>query len=77
MDEIADRKRVLLISPDFGFGGSEKSIANLSVLLAPCFELHFAVFNLDVSPAYDFKGQLHSLEVPAGKNVVRKILAFF
>jgi len=78
MDEIASRKKVLLISPEFGFGGSEKSIANLSVLLAPNSEVHFVVFNvIKVSPQYKFKGQLHSLEVPAANNLLAKIFAFF
>ncbi len=76
MDEIANRKRVLLISPDFGFGGAEKSIADLSLLLAPWTDLHFVVFNQEISPIYVFKGQLHSLEVPAGRNGIHKIICF-
>ncbi len=75
MDEVT-RKKVLLISPDFGFGGAERSIASLSLLLATRYEVHYAVFNNMVSPVYAFGGQLHSLDVKGSDHVIGKLVAF-
>lgn len=75
MDRLT-KKKVLLISPDFGYGGAERSIAALSVLLAPHYDLHFVVFNEQVKPAYSFAGQLHSLHVAGNDNLFGKMMAF-
>ena len=75
MDEVI-RKRILLIFPDFGFGGAERSIASLSVLLASYYDVHYVVFNNLVSPVYPFAGQPHSLNVTGGNHVVGKAFTF-
>lgn len=75
MDEIA-RKKVMLISPDFGFGGAERSAASLSILLATRYEVHFVVFNELVLPVYPIGGQFHSLSVSGSNNLFGKLAAF-
>lgn len=75
MDRLT-KKKILLISPDFGYGGAERSIASLSLLLAPHYELHFVVFNEQIKPAYSFAGQLHSLGVAGSEHAFGKMAAF-
>ncbi len=64
----------MLISPEFGTGGAERSIANLSVLLSEYYDVHFVVFNLSKEPVYSTGGQVHSLNVPAGKSFPDKLI---
>lgn len=75
MDEIV-RKRVLLLSPDFGFGGAERSIARLSILLAVHYEVFFVIFNRDRQQVYPVGGTVYSLEVPGSGHWPGKILGF-
>ncbi|MFM8742220.1 MAG: glycosyltransferase [Cytophagales bacterium] len=76
MDEVI-KKKILLIFPDFGFGGAERSVASLSMLLAEHYEVHYVVFNTLLTTDYSFGGHFHSLEVKAKKHAIGKIVALF
>jgi glycosyltransferase involved in cell wall biosynthesis len=69
-------KRVLIILPDFGFGGAEKSAAAVSRLLAQKYFVHFLVFNERSQPAYPIGGNIHSLQVDGGGGFLNKVVAF-
>jgi glycosyltransferase involved in cell wall biosynthesis len=75
MDELK-RKKLLLLSPDFGYGGAERSIAHLSVLLSPYYDILFVVFNLDIPQAYRVGGVIHSLNVSSSKTLLGKARGF-
>jgi glycosyltransferase involved in cell wall biosynthesis len=73
------KKKVMLISPNFGGGGAERSIANLSVLLSDQgYDVHFVIFNVfpGREQIYQFKGRLHLLDVPAGRSLLSKAFRF-
>lgn len=74
---MAEVTRVLMITPDFGFGGAEKSFSFISRIIAEKYETHVVVFNLDIKQYYHTYGTLHVLGVRAGRNWAEKILFFF
>ena len=79
MENAGLKKKVMLVSPNFGGGGAERSIAKLSELLtAKNYDVHFVIFNVfpGREQVYPFKGLLHLLDVPAGKSYVDKIYRF-
>ncbi len=59
--------RILIIAPDFGFGGAEKSVAAVTRVLSQRYEVHLVVFNLQSHPYYETAGTVHSLQVPGCK----------
>ncbi|MEO5976541.1 MAG: glycosyltransferase [Chryseolinea sp.] len=67
----------MLLSPDFGQGGAEKSMASLSQLISDFSEVHFVVFNSSIKQAYPVEGSIHSLNVPAGESILMKMFYFF
>ncbi len=73
-------KNVMLISPNFGGGGAERSIAKLSMMLSDAgYYVHFVVFNVfpGREQVYPIKGTLHNLDVPAGQSFVDKGFRLF
>lgn len=74
MDEVS---RVMILTPDFGYGGAERSVAAVSRLLAPHYQVHVVVFNKEIDQVYTVGGTLHSLEVKKGSTLVKKLWAFF
>src|SRR4030095_11852232 len=74
MGILVEKKKVMLISPNFGGGGAERSIAKLSELLNDHYEIHFVIFNIfpGREQVYPIKGKLHILGVPAGKSYLDK-----
>ena len=75
MEGPSANKKVMLISPNFGGGGAERSISKLSIQLTEKnYEVHFVVFNVfpGREQVYPIKGTLHVLDVPAGKSFVDK-----
>jgi glycosyltransferase involved in cell wall biosynthesis len=68
--------RVMIVTPDFGFGGAEKSVAVISHILAPHCRLHVVVFNNHTRQYYDVAGTVHSLQVKGGGNWFAKIFHF-
>lgn len=67
----------MILAPDFGYGGAERSVAAVSRLLANHYQVHVVVFNRDVNQAYAVGGVLHSLDVKGGTSIARKIISFF
>lgn len=74
MDEVA---RVMILAPDFGYGGAERSVAAVSLALADSYQVHVVVFNKNISQVYAVGGRVHSLEVGGGTTLAKKILFFF
>lgn len=71
--------RVLLLTPNFGFGGAEKVFADHSILLreAGC-EVKECVFNdTDKTRVYETGNEYFTLNVSGGGNKIDKILNFF
>ena len=80
MQAVSTNKKVMLISPNFGGGGAERSISKLSIQLAEKnYEVHFVVFNVfpGREQVYPIKGAIHILDVPAGRSVVDKGFRLF
>lgn len=75
----AKRKRVLMLIPNLGFGGAERSFAKLSLLLAERYDVFVAVFNKDsyTTQQYEHGGTFIDLDVKTGPGVIQKISAFF
>ncbi len=79
MEKALLKKRIMLISPNFGGGGAERSIAKLSSLLTERgYDVHFVIFNVfpGREQVYPIKGDLIVLDVPAGKSYIDKIYRF-
>ena len=79
MPDSAPRKKVMLISPNFGGGGAERSIAKLSISLSEKnYDVHFVIFNVfpGREQVYPIKGLLHVLDIPAGKSYFGKAIRF-
>jgi glycosyltransferase involved in cell wall biosynthesis len=79
MNAATVKKKVMLISPNFGGGGAERSIAKLSILLSEKgYDVHFVIFNVfpGREQVYPISGSLHLLNVPAGKSYIGKAFRF-
>ena len=61
------------MSPDFGMGGSEKSISALSLLLDSKYDIFFCVFNDKISQTYPIAGKRIVLPASTGNEVYRKM----
>lgn len=66
----------MILAPDFGFGGAERSAAALSKLLSKTFEVYFMVFNTNIKRVYELGGVVLSLDVGAGRTIFQKALHF-
>jgi len=80
MADALTKKKVILISPNFGGGGAERSIAKLSALFTEKgYEVHFVIFNVfpGREQVYPHKGTLHILNVPAGTFFLDKAFRFW
>lgn len=69
-------KRILMIIPNLGFGGAQRVFHDVSKVLAKEYIVIECVFNFDNGHAYPSGNEIHSLSVPAGKNVITKIYFF-
>lgn len=74
MDEVT---RIMILTPDFGYGGAERSVAAISRALAAQYQVHVVVFNKEIDQVYATGGSLHSLDVKGGGNIFQKALSFF
>ena len=74
MERGLQAKKVMLISPNFGGGGAERSIAKLSLQLSELYKVYFVIFNIfpGREQVYPIGGELHVLNVEAGKSYVDK-----
>lgn len=67
----------MILTPDFGYGGAERSVAAISKALAAHYQVHVVVFNKEIDQVYGTGGLLHSLDVKGGGNIFQKTLSFF
>lgn len=68
---------ILLIIPELGEGGAERSISNLSFILGSNHNVFILQFNLLTKARYPYNAELLSLDVPAAKNTFEKIKNFY
>ncbi len=66
----------MMILPEFGYGGAEKSFCTLSVALSKKFNITIIVFNTISDAAYSTGGNIRSLNVLASDNVISKFVNF-
>jgi glycosyltransferase involved in cell wall biosynthesis len=78
MTEQYTRKKILMLIPNLGFGGAEKSFSKLSCLLAQHHDVYVAVFNRSsyTAETYQHGGTFIDLEVETGSNPLKKLSAF-
>ena len=67
---------MLLLIPNMGLGGAQRVFADHAQLLAPSYHLTECVFNLDQVGAYQASGELVTLNVPGGGNVLYRLRHF-
>jgi glycosyltransferase involved in cell wall biosynthesis len=72
-----EKIKILMILPEFGYGGAEKSFCALSVALSEKYNITIVVFNLECSPFYPIGGHVLSLDINSSKNLVGKFVNFF
>lgn len=66
----------MILIPDFGYGGAERSAAAVSMLLAETFDVYFVVFNTKIKQAYKTGGEIYSLDVEGGSTFFLKAINF-
>ncbi len=66
--------RIGLLLPQIGKGGAERAATRISKILAKNHEVYIIVFAQECPIAYDYAGQLISLDVPSSKGVINKFL---
>jgi glycosyltransferase involved in cell wall biosynthesis len=67
---------ILLVIPELGFGGAQKSISNLSVEFSKKHNVFLCIFNNDMGIAFPFGGEILELDIRGGKNFFQKALFF-
>lgn len=70
------RKKILMIAPDLGYGGAEKSFSRWADLFSEEHDVTLVVFNTSSENVYVATHKLISLHVPAGRNPISKIWFF-
>ncbi|HMV11007.1 MAG TPA: glycosyltransferase [Cyclobacteriaceae bacterium] len=70
------RKKILMIAPDLGYGGAEKSFSRWADLFSEEHDVTLVVFNTASENVYVPSHKLISLNVPAGRNLISKIWFF-
>ena len=66
------QKNILLIIPELGPGGAERSISKLSQLLSRSQNVYICINNLGKKTHYPIGGQLINLGLPPSKNIFHK-----
>ncbi len=71
------RKRVLLVITNFGYGGAERSFAELSRMLSDRYEVFVTVFDKESHQHhYLHDGEVIDMRIPAGATIVGKYRSF-
>lgn len=70
-------KNILLIIPELGTGGAERSILNLGKLLSDRYNVYLCVFHNQVEASYAVDVALFDLKTPPSRNPLRKVLYLF
>jgi glycosyltransferase involved in cell wall biosynthesis len=73
------KPRILLLTTNFGFGGAERSFAELSKVLADHYTVFVAVFNKESNygGGYHHAGRVIDMKVKAGRGFLGKVISFF
>ena len=66
-------KRIMLIIPQFGEGGAERSVSKLSNILSKKNTIYFLINNHKVKSKYPISGEIIDLNISNGKNIFHKI----
>jgi glycosyltransferase involved in cell wall biosynthesis len=67
------RKRILMIAPDLGYGGAEKSFSRWAEAFATIHDVTCVVFNDYSGGSNAYLTNFVSLDVPPGKNIFSKL----
>jgi len=67
------KRNVMLLAPDLGYGGAERSFARLTQLLSTHYTVYAVVFNEEIKQVYPITAQLISLDVPSKKTFFGKL----
>lgn len=72
------QKNILMLIPNIGFGGAERSFSKLSNLLAERYNVYVAVFNKDsyTKESYEHGGRFIDLDIQTGDSILKKAKAF-
>lgn len=71
-----ESKNILLIIPELGIGGAQRSLSNLSLEFSQTHQVYVVVFNKDHKVEYAYGGSLLSLDVFPGAGIINKLAAF-
>jgi glycosyltransferase involved in cell wall biosynthesis len=71
-----DRQTLLMVIPNYGYGGAQRVFSNLSSALSSEYRLVLVVFNNDQHDVYESSGIKLSLNVAAGRTLFSKFLRF-
>jgi glycosyltransferase involved in cell wall biosynthesis len=74
---VKRKLNILLLIPELGFGGAQRSISNLSIEFSKRHNVYLCVFNNDLGIAFPFAGEILELDVRGGKNFLQKGLFFW
>jgi glycosyltransferase involved in cell wall biosynthesis len=74
---VKKKLNILLLIPELGFGGAQKSISNLSIEFSKEHNVFLCVFNNDLGIAFPFAGKMLELNVRGSKFFFQKALLFF
>lgn len=66
-------RNVMLLAPDLGYGGAERSFATLTQLLSAHYKIYAVVFNREIKQVYPIRGNLISLDVATKKTLFGKL----
>lgn len=70
------QKTILMLIPDYGFGGAQRVFSLMANMLASDYKIIKVVFNNDLEEVYPSNGENLSLDVKAGKNIILKTVQF-
>lgn len=73
----SDKPNLLLVIPNLGRGGAQRVFHQHRQFFADDFNVVSCVFNFDGAFRSEINDNMISLDVPAGKNIISKILNFF
>ena len=73
---MSAKKKILMVIPNFGFGGAQRSFSNLSNRLSENHEVINVVFNLDHGVPYPINSTLIDLKIAGGGNIFNKVKNF-
>jgi glycosyltransferase involved in cell wall biosynthesis len=76
MSELTQKRNVLMVIPNYGFGGAQRVYAQLVNSFSDQYNIIEVVFNADETDAYKGRGEKVSLNVSGGSNLFSKGINF-